>query len=130
MTDTAQLRGLLAKMTPGEWGAEMHTTITHAAILAAVERLPENLDGSAAIADALCNALGVEVPEKRAPWEVAYEAWRLPGRSDAVHERVWQAAVEWCVEQIDTHKRISGDDDDKMVCDAMRRRIMGQEQQL
>jgi hypothetical protein len=26
MTDTAQLRGLLAKMTPGEWGAEMHTT--------------------------------------------------------------------------------------------------------
>jgi hypothetical protein len=51
------------------------TTITHAAILAAVERLPEHLDGPAAIADALCNALGVEVPVKRAPWASAFQDW-------------------------------------------------------
>jgi len=38
--------------------------ITYAAVLTAVERLPEHLDGSAAIADALCNALGVDVPVK------------------------------------------------------------------
>jgi hypothetical protein len=68
-------------------------------MLAAVERLPEHLDGPAAIADALCNALGVDVPVKRAAWEEAYEAWR--GQLGAANSKAgWQAAVEWCVEQI------------------------------
>jgi hypothetical protein len=103
--------------------------ITHAVILAAVERLPEHLDGPAEHAAHLCNALGVEVPVKRAPWEVAYEAWR-DNQVRLLPERAWQAAVEWFVEQIEMHKRISGDDDDIAVLDVIRRRIMGQEQQL
>jgi hypothetical protein len=110
--------------------------ITHAAIVAAVERLPEHLDGPAAIADALCVQLGVEVPEKRAPWEVAYEAWRLPGKSDAVHERVWRAAVEWFVEQIDEASDINDRCNSPKFVEgyrcafkAVRQTIMGPEQQ-
>lgn len=95
--------------------------ITHAAMLAAVERLPEHLDGSAAIAEWLCNQLGVEVPVKRAPWEEACEAWANEPRAECPTTRnAWQAAVEWCVEQLPGGYAYFGD---------VRRRIMGQEQQ-
>jgi hypothetical protein len=70
--------------------------VTHAAILAAIERLPEHLDGPAAIAEALCNALGVEVPDKRAPWEVAYEAiYSVPG-SPGDARNTWKVAWAAC----------------------------------
>lgn len=124
--DTARVQAMIDTPQP----------ITHAAIVAAVERLPEHLDGPAAIADALCVQLGVEVPEKRAPWEVAYEAWRLPGKSDAVHERVWRAAVEWFVEQIDEASDINDRCNSPKFVEgyrcafkAVRQTIMGPEQQ-
>ncbi len=96
--------------------------ITHAAILAAVKRLPDNLDGPAAIADALCAQLGVDVPVKRAPWEVAFSAWLRTDPADGI-DVAWQAAVEWCVEQIaDAHGFTPHD-----VRDTIRRRIMGEQ---
>jgi hypothetical protein len=94
--------------------------ITHAAILAAVERLPEHLDGPAAIADALCNALGVDVPEKRAPWEVAYfEATGKEPDSDV------EGIVEWCVEQIDNELPECSSEFAGVVRRELHRRIMG-----
>jgi hypothetical protein len=131
---TAEERQLAANpqsLTQQLWNAPQ--PITHAAILAAVETLPHGLDGNAAIADALCNALGVEVPAKRAPWEVAYEAW-WAANDAGCPERVWQAAVEWCVEQINgqrygatnpTHYNKGWND----AIDAACLGIIGQEQQ-
>jgi hypothetical protein len=46
------------------------TTITHAAILAAVESFPDHFDGPEAAAAYLCNALGVEVPVSEPPAEM------------------------------------------------------------
>jgi len=87
----------------------------------------------------LADALGIPPePPKVAPWEAAaarlsgwgddlaaYKAWSK--RGPLYDERgTWQAAVEWCVGQIDMHKQISGDDDDIAVLDAIRARIMGE----
>jgi hypothetical protein len=120
-SDGSNHYGSLPDLTPA---ASTPQPITHAAILAAVERLPEHLDGNAAIADALCNALGVEVPVKQAPWEVAFAAWDWRGCKLTV-KGGWQAAVEWCVEQIaDVHGFTPHD-----VRDTILRRIIGQEQQ-
>ncbi len=69
--------------------------ITHAAILAAVETIPEHA-GPVEAADHIARAIGVEVPAKRAPWEVAYEAWRSDEKGPRHTRHVWQAAWEAC----------------------------------
>jgi hypothetical protein len=100
--DTARVQAMIDAQQP----------ITHAAILAAVKRLPDNLDGPAAIADALCNALGVEVPVKVAPWEVALDDWQAARNSlggaepDYSIKGTWQAAWAAC----EAHHGIGGAD--------------------
>jgi hypothetical protein len=97
------LRPLRGGPSVDDFLAKVPKPITHAAMLAAVERLPEHLDGPAAIADALCNALGVDVPVKRAAWEVAWGAWRFPGWTFA-ERHAWQAAWAAC----EAHHGITG----------------------
>jgi hypothetical protein len=96
--------------------------ITHAAILAAVETLPEHA-GPAEAADHIARAIGVDVPVKRAPWEVAYEAWNASFTVWQPQPKVWQAAVEWCVEQINQSAGVNPDD----LRFTIRRAIMGQD---
>ncbi len=64
---------------------------------------------------------------KRAPWQIAFTEWHddQDGRPDL--RSTWQAAVEWCVEQIEC---VQCDDRQAYVIVEARRRIMGQEQQL
>jgi len=76
--------------------SEVQHPITHAAILAAVERLPEHLDGPAAIAEHLCKELGVEVPVKRPPWEAAYTEWARRPDACVKLDLVWQASWAAC----------------------------------
>jgi hypothetical protein len=75
---------------------------------------------------ALADALGFPpAPPKLAPWEAAYEAWDKPLNNTGWDG--WAAAVEWFVGQIEAHKARCDDDDDKATCEAIRRRIMGNE---
>jgi hypothetical protein len=93
--------------------------ITHAAILAAVQTLPEHA-GPAEAAEHIARAIGVEVPVKAAPWEVAFDAWFASADYSAGQRPTWQAAVEWCVGQADYELSTSDFVN-------VRRRIMGEQ---
>jgi hypothetical protein len=106
--------------------SDVGKVVDYAAILAWFENQPENLSGPAEYAEHLCNALGVDVPVKVAPWKLAYEAWSKGLGWECNSERgTWQAAVEWCVEQIAVVSC-----GPKTTGEIITRRIMGQEQQL
>jgi hypothetical protein len=70
-------------------------------------------------AGAFADALGIPPdPPKVAPWWAAYDAWNNSAEGRKLMRRdIWQAAVEWCVAQVDAeygrstavHHRIMGD---------------------
>jgi hypothetical protein len=72
--------------------------------------------------DRIADALGVPPePPKQAPWKAAYEAWQDGRMQDLPLYCAWQAAVEWCVEQIDATDYTA-----EPFKVTLRRRIMGE----
>ena len=87
----------------------------------------KNLDAEWTFRD-LERALGIPPgPPKVEPWQEAYEAWSVPAFKDgrAGHKQVWQAAVEWCVEQIEAVEARTWNSAKLEALLELRRRIMG-----
>jgi hypothetical protein len=118
-------KGLMPNLIPPtpQSGVMVTREALGAALIAAVRDTPFGEQ----LLPYLADALGIPPdPPKVAPWEAAYEAWQdTPGDGRYLTRDTWQAAVEWCVRQIDEHKRITLGADDIAVLDLTRRRIMG-----
>lgn len=108
--------------------------VTRESLLAAVDQIGAIWEHNAAggierarkvFAPALATALGIPPePQKQAPWEAACHAWMLNAPDDPTVVSIWQAAVDWCVAQME----VVVEDGPSLtpLIENIRRRIMGE----